>query len=251
MNDLKRAVASALSGLTTTPEMQENLIRTAMASQPRKRTKESTATNRVKLKLNFSLSFGLPHLVVAAIVIIVVMTLPLFLPGQRAIFKSWQSENDEHYILQGFEGEKNPQVAEAEYRPAEFGNFSVQSLDEALHYYGPGLPVPAWTPDRFSVLTYEISVLEEMRTCMILYISEDGTLLYQVTDYFDPTSAYSYIEQDGEGEHFTLPDGRKVYLTTNAQRFTATWSVNSEHVVISGDFTREEAIRMAESVKVP
>lgn len=80
---------SVLSGLTTTTEMQENLIRTAMASQPHQQTKDGSAANRVKLKLNFSLSFGLPHLIVAAIVIIVVMIVPLFAPGTRTIFDTW------------------------------------------------------------------------------------------------------------------------------------------------------------------
>lgn len=118
-------------------------------------------------------------------------------------------------------------------------------------FYGPELPLPSWLPERFSVITYEIFVSEELRSCTILHVSDDGTLIYQVTDYFDPTSAYSYIEQDGEGEYVTLPDGRVIYVTTNVQYYTATWSTDREHIVLSGAITREEAIRMAESVRIP
>lgn len=260
-NDMQRAVDSVLSGLTTTPEMQEQLIRTAMESTQRRsrrhgaRVAESSReagerANRVKLKMSFSLSFGLPHMIVAAIVVIVVMIAPLFAPGQREYFKTWQSEDMEHYMVQGFEEEQNQQVVDAEQRPAEPGQYSLQSLEEAAKHYGSGLALPTWIPERFAVLSYEVAIFEELRSCTVIHSSDDGTLIYQATDYFEPTSAYSYVEQDGEGEFITLSDGRQIYLTTNASYYTVTWITGTEHTLFSGSITREEAIRMAESVKI-
>lgn len=251
-NDIERAIDTTLSGLTTTDARKEQLLRATLAeTHPCAPQKPEKQPSRVKLKWHFSLSFGLSHMIVAAVVIIIVIVAPMFIQGQDAIFRSWQSDDDEHYVIQGFDGEKNPQVAEAAYQPTEMGNFSAQTLEEAQKFYGPELPLPSWLPERFSVITYEIFVSEELRSCTILHVSDDGTLIYQVTDYFDPTSAYSYIEQDGEGEYITLSDGRTIYVTTNVQYYTATWSTDREHIVLSGAITREEAIRMAESVRIP
>lgn len=254
-NEIERAVDTVLSGLTTTDEQRAQLIHIAMEAPKRRSLRESwrrkatERADRVKLKLNLSLSFGLPHMIVAAIVVIVVMIAPMFMQGQRSIFNTWQSEDEEHYMVQGFDEEQNQQVAEAEYRPTELGQFSPQSLEEAQKYYGPGLPLPTWVPERFAVLAYNVAVFEEARSCTIIHQSDDGTLIYQVTDYFEPTSAYGYVEQDGEGEYIMLSGGREVYLTTNAFYFTVTWNTDTEHIFISGSLTRDEAIRMAESVK--
>lgn len=249
-HDLKHAADSVLSGLTTTPEMQEKLFWTAVSSHPHQKPKATPANNRVKLKLNFSLSFGLPHMIVAAIVVIAVLFAPLFAPGRNS-FQTWQSDSGEHYMVQGHEGETNQQIAEAEHQPAEPGQYSLQSPEEAISHYGAGLRLPAWVPERFSVLSYEVAIFQELRSCTVIYLSDDGTLVYQITDYFDPTSAYSYVEQDGAGAFVTLSDGREVYLTTNVSYLTATWNTDTEHILFSGSLTSEEAIRMAESVKVP
>lgn len=250
MNDLKRAVDSALSGLTTTLEMQENLIRTAMASQPRKRTKESTARNRVKLKLNFSLSFGLPHLVVAAIVIVLVMVLPLFAPGTRTIFNTWQSEDGEYYMVQGTGKEHNEQVAEADVRPTEYGAFECQTLEEAKQHFGTPMPTPSWLPERWLLENVTVIASEYSRMLNVVYTSNEGILIFSANENYEG-AYYTYIEQDSEGEFITLDDGREIYITHNVNRLTVTWLENNMEVFFSGDFTREEAIRMAESVKVP
>lgn len=251
MNDLKRAADSILSGLTTTPEMQENLIRTAMASQPRKRTEGVSPANRVKLKLNFSLSFGLPHLIVAAIVIIAVMVLPLFLPGQRAIFKSWQSEDGEYYMVQGHESDSHPQIAEADSTLPPVGNFQPATYEEACTCYGAMLPVLNFLPEGTALNSYSVSVLDVCRSCLTTYLTKDGIILFQVREFFEASSAYTYVEQDGEGEHVQLSNGQQVYITTNGPYLTVTWQNEENDFMLSGSFTREEAIRMAESVKVP
>lgn len=251
MNDLKHAVDSVLSGLTTTPEMQENLIRTAMASQPRKRTKESTAANRVKLKLNFSLSFGLPHLVVAAIVIILVMVLPLFAPAAKTNFATWQSEDGEYYMVQGTGKEHNEQVAEADVWPTEDGMFDCKTLEEANEHFGTKIPVITWMPEGWTANMYSVGVAGSMRTFAASYEKDEEVILvYTIFENRDGLS-YTYVEQDGEGEHVKLPDGREVYVTTNMGWQSIAWMENDMQILLSGSLTREEAIRMAESVKVP
>ena len=250
MNDLKRAVDSALSGLTTTPEMQETLIRTAMASQPQKRAKENAIKNRVKLKLNFSLSFGLPHLVVAAIVIILVMVLPLFAPGTRTIFNTWQSEDGEYYMVQGTGKKYNEQVAEADVRPTEYGVFQCHTLEEARKHFGTPMPMPYWLPEGWQLNDITVIASEYSRILNVAYTSDDRILIFNANENYEGI-CYTYIEQDSEGEFVTLNNGREIYITHNIDRLTVTWLENNMEIFFSGDFTREEAIRMAESVKVP
>ena len=250
-HDLKRAADSVLSGLTTTPEMQENLIRTAMASQPQKRIKESTVQNRVKLKLNFSLSFGLPHMVVAAIAIILVMVLPLFAPGAHTIFNTWQSEDGEYYMVQGTGKDYNERTAEADVWPTEEGMFDCRTLEEANEHFGTKLPVITWMPKGWTANMYTVGVVGSVRTFTASYEKGDeAVLVYTIYENRDGMS-YTYVEQDGEGEHVKLSDGREVYVTTNMEWQSVAWVENDMQLLISGSLTREEALRMAESVKVP
>lgn len=260
MNDVKRAADSVLSGLTATPEMQENLIRTAMQEPlkrsvagrcPRKRTEGVSANDRVKLKLNFSLSFGLPHMVVAAIVIIVVMIAPLFAPGARTIFKTWQSEDGEYYMVQGIGKENNENVVEAGAWPTEEGVFDCKTIEEANQRFGTGMPIITWMPEGWTADMYTVSALGSMRTLTASYQNgETGRIVYTIYENRDGLS-YTYVEQDGEGEHVKLSDGREVYVTTNMEWQSVAWMQNDMQLLVSGSITREEAIRMAESVKIP
>lgn len=254
MNDLKHAVDSVLSGLTTTPEMQENLIRTAMASQPHKLTKESTAANRVKLKLHFSLSFGLPHLVVAAIVIVLVMVLPMFIEYEK--LKATQSEDEGWYIIQGNNAPQS-QVAQAEHKPLPGGNYMFDSMEEAFEFAGR-FPIPTWIPDRYESYQIMLNVImdgdqELLREfCWIIATpDQEDPVIFSWTLYTDLTSSMTYIEQNEAGEYVTLSNGQSIYCSSNYQYESAVWIDGATEYFIGGSLTREEAIRMAESVKVP
>ena len=253
--DLQRAADRVLSGMTTTPDMQDALIRRAMDQSKRLSLRESSREAgeraRVKLKLNFSLSFGLPHLVVAAIVIIVVMIAPLFAPGSRTIFDTWQSEDGEYYMVQGTGKEYNEQVAEADIWPTEEGVFDCKTIEEAALHFGTGMPVITWMPEGWTADMYTVGVVGSMRTLTASYQkSEQGYLVYTVYESREGLS-YTYVEQDEEGEYVKLSDGREVYVTTNMEWLSVAWMENNMQLLISGSLTREEAIRMAESVKVP
>lgn len=254
MNDLKRAVDSALSGLTTTPEMQETLIRTAMASQPQKQAKETAIKNRVKLKLNFSLSFGLPHLVVAAIVIILVMVLPAFIEYEK--LKATQSEDEGWYIIQGNK-DPQPPVAQAEHKSLPGGNYMFNSMEEAFEFAGR-LPIPTWIPERYESYQIMLNVMvndeqELLREfCWIITTPDQkDSVIFSWTFYTDLESAMTYVEQNEEGEYVTLSNGQSIYCSSNYQYESAVWIDGATEYFLGGSLTREEAIRMAESVKVP
>ena len=261
-NDMQRAVDSVLSGLTTTPEMQEQLIRTAMkdsqghslrhgARVAESSRKAGERANRVKFKLNLSLSFGLPHMIVAAIVVIVVMIAPLFVPGTRTIFDTWQSEDGEYYMVQGNGKVNNEQAAVADFWPTEEGVFDCKTLEEAYEHFGGKIPVITWLPEGWSVSLYTVSSAEWMRAFNASYQrGEKERIAYSVFESREGLS-YTYVEQDEEGEFVTLSDGREVYVTTNMGWQSIAWMENDMQIVLSGSLTREEAIRMAESVKIP
>lgn len=258
-NDIGRSIDTVLSGMTVSPARKEALVRTAIESKrlalrpepgwqescPRKRTERA---NQVKLKFHFSLSFGLPHMVVAAIVVIVVMIAPLFAPEQKDFFKSWQSDDGEYYMVEGL-GKEQSGTAEADNVPTEYGMFQCTTLEEAEAYFGAAVPVINWLPEGWAAVDYNVGVLQFSRSCSVFYErGEKEVISYSVFETYDGT-AYTYVEQDGEGEFVTLADGREIYITHNIDRLTVTWTEGKREFFFSGDFTREEAIRMAESVK--
>lgn len=244
-NDIIRSVDTVLSGLTVSEGRREALVRRAMGTQ----SAAVHGEHRGRGKLRFSLSFGPSHMIVAAIVVVIVMIAPLFVPEQTEFFDNWQYGDGEFYMVDGVRKEQNSQVAEADNRPGEMGFFTAQSAEEARQYYGAGLPVLQWIPDRFSADIFNVTVMEDFRSCTAVYNSDGGPIIFEITDYFDPTAAYTYISQDGTGEYITLDNGTQVYATTNAGYQTLVWAKGRVNFLISGSFTREEAIRMAESVQ--
>ena len=112
------------------------------------------------------------------------------------------------------------------------------------------MPTPSWLPERWLLENVTVIASEYSRMLNVVYTSNEGILIFSANENYEGTY-YTYIEQDGEGEFITLDDGREIYITHNVNRLTVTWLENNMEVFFSGDFTREEAIRMAESVKVP
>lgn len=249
-NEIERAVDTVLSGLTTTPARQEELIRRAMESRAREKGSRPMTERAapVKVKLRFSLSFGLSHMIVAAIVVVIVMVAPLFAPGRQTSFNTWQTEDGEYYMVQGEGITQSSQVADADDKPNEYGVFECETQDEAAQYFGTAIPAMTWLPDGWAPQQYIVVTSEYSRTLNIIYLRGEGSIVYTVYESYDGLS-YTYVEQDGEGAHITLSDGRVVYVTHNVDRLSVSWTEGSWEFFFSGDVTREEAIRMAESIK--
>lgn len=253
-NDIERAVDTVLSGLTVTPDQQEELIRRAMddsqrlslwESCPRKRTERAAP---VKLKFRFSLSFGLSHMIIAAIVVVIVMVAPLFVPSKPADYTTWQSEDGEHYMIQS-DGKKQGGSAEADNIPTEYGMFKCASLEEVRQYYGTYPPLITWLPEDMEPLQYTVGTSSMSRNFCASYMRNESVTVYTVLENYDGFS-YGYIEQDGEGEYITLSNGKEVYITTNMGYLTVCWTEQNMEIMLSGILTRDEAIRMAESIQV-
>ena len=152
-------------------------------------------------------------------------------------------------MVQGHEYAPNPQIAEADNALPPLGNFQPATFEEARACYGAPLPALTFLPEGAFVDSYNVTVLEVSRECLTVYITADGVILFQVREYFDPTSAYTYVEQDGEGEHVQLSTGQRVYITTNGPYLTVVWQDGVNDFMLSGSITRDEAIRMAESIQ--
>ena len=112
-NDIIRSVDTVLSGLTVSESRKAALVRRAMGTHH----PAAKADHRGR----FSLSFPMPHMIVAAIVVVIVIIAPLFVPEQTEFFDDWQYGDGEFYMVDGVRKEQNSQVAEADNRPGELG----------------------------------------------------------------------------------------------------------------------------------
>ncbi len=243
-NDIIRSVDTVLSGLTVSEAQKADLVRQAKGSPAAPAKQE----DKLRLKLRFSLSLPLPHMIVAAIVVVIVMVAPLFMPNRPASFNTWQSEDGEHYMVQGMGKEQNG-AAVADNIPTEYGMFDCPTMEDIQKYYGMMPPMPTWLPDGASWLTATVGTTSVGRNLSAIYMYNDATLLYTIFENYDGLT-YTAVEQSEEGEYVTLSTGQEAYITRNIDYRTIFWTDNSIEYLISGLITREEAIRMAESVRV-
>lgn len=254
-NDIERAIDTTLSGLTTTDARKEQLLRAALAeTHPCAPQKPEKQSSRVKLKWHFSLSFGLSHMIVAAVVIIVVMLAPALINHEK--LNTTQSEDEGWYIIQGHETDQ-AQIAQAAYKPLPGGNYMFETLEEAFQFAG-GLPIPTWMPERYESYQIMLNVMADEKQellrefCwIILTPDQEDSVIYNWTRYNDISSAMTYVEQNEAGEYVTLSNCREIFCSSNFQYESAVWVNGAEEFFIGGSLTREEAIRMAESVRIP
>lgn len=242
-NDIQRSIDAMLSGMTVSEERKAALLRGTLEALPPKPEK-STAP---KLKLRFSLSLPLSHTVVAAIVVVLVMIAPLFMPNRPATFNTWQSEDGEHFMSQGM-GKGQNSAAVADNIPTEYGMFNCATIEDVPKYYGTMPPMPTWLPDGATWLSADVGTTSVGRNLTAVYLHNDSTMLFTIFENYDGYT-YTAVEQSEEGEYVTLSTGPEAYITRNIDYRTIFWTDNSIEYMISGLITREEAIRMAESVR--
>ena len=58
-----------------------------------------------------------------------------------------------------------------------------------------------------------------------------------------------WFPQSEEGEYITLANGVQAYITTNVNRHTITWQEDYTVYHLSGVVSREELLRMVESIR--
>lgn len=245
--DIIRSVDTMLSGLTVSDARKEALIRHAVGVAPA----PEKGTDKVRVKFRFSLSLPLPHMIVAAIVVVIVLVAPMFV--QYAELYSYQSEDEGWYITQGHKGDQ--QGALAEHTPLTPGVYTYKTLDEAVAFLGGNIPVPTWVPERF--VSYDIMVVvlgtdEELSRSLYWTLEGPGekeSIMYEWTYYSQPEFVMNYVEQNEAGEYITLSNGQEIYCSSNYQYESAVWTDGTTEYYIGGLITREEAIRMAESIQ--
>ena len=243
-DDIIRSIDTNLSALTVSETRKADLVRQAMGDKPALPTRG----NDLRVKLRFSLSLPLPHAVIVAIVVVILMVAPMFMPNRPAFFKSWQSEDGEHYMVQGMGKEQNG-TATADNIPTEYGVFDCPTLEDVQKYYGTLPPLPTWMPGGATWLAYNVGATSMSRNLSAVYLYNEATLVYTIYENYDGHT-YTAVEQSEEGEHVTLATGQEVYITKNLDYLTIFWTDDSKEFMLTGLITREEAIRMAESVRV-
>ena len=243
-NDIQRSIDAILSGVTVSEARKAELLQTVLNHGAAR----SAPAKPPKLKLRFSLSLPLPHMVVAAIVVVIVMVAPMFLPEQSVDFETWHSDDGEHYMVYRQGKEQNQQIAEADSIPTEYGMFNCTTLEEVKQCYGTIPPMPTWLPEGLTWLSYNVGATTHGRNFTAIYLQGEGTIVYTVLENYEGLY-YTAVEQSEEGEYITLASGQEVYITKNIDHLSLFWTANDVELMISGAFTREEAIRMAESVQ--
>ena len=247
-DDIIRSIDTNLSALTVSETRKADLVRQAMGDKPALPTRR----NDLRVKLRFSLSLPLPHAVIVAIVVGILMVAPMFV--QHSELYSYQSEDEGWYITQGHKGLQ--QDAIAEHKPLPFGTQIYDNIEDAVEFLGGRIPVPTWVPERFTTDSVMVVVQgSDEEFCRSLYWTlvgpgEKESIRYEWTLYSEPEYVMSYVEQNEAGEYVALSDGREIYCSSNYQYESAVWVEGTVEYFIGGLITREEAIRMAESVRV-
>lgn len=244
-NDIERAVDTTLSGLRVDAARQTQLIRNAMNAST-----GSTKSARPR-GLKLSMGFPLPHVAVAALVIILATLVPLLKAPQKDPFVRYSSEDGQDYIVSA-SGEATPQpgaIADSTLYTA--GNYHGTSFEEADLVYGERLPRFGWLPEKATLTDIYVDVYEQppTRDILIRYEFPHGSCQLLISDIAAGEGGMFYIFQDGEGEYRTLQNGQEVYITTNGSRQVIVWQKGYTIYQLSCNVTLEEAIRMAESIR--
>lgn len=168
---------------------------------------------------------------------------------RRGRLRTQQHDGGKQYLISG---QKLPNESCAVAAPGwEYGAYTPATLEEARSLFATPPPAPQWLPEGWLPETYNVNLVETAADLTIIYTQEatGARLIYQFTRYADYSSIYQYVEQDGEGTIHTTPEGTQIYLTSNLGRQTASWHAGLTTCMLSGDVTREELIRIAESVR--
>lgn len=246
-NDIRRAVDTTLSGLTVSAARQAQLVRTAKEQG----CQESAARrdNRLHLHLTLSLSFGMPHLLAALAVIVLVTLLPLLQSPRKDPFVRFSSEDGQSYFVTGA-GVPTPQpgaIASSDSIPP--GSYSGLSLEEADRVYGSKIPRLTWLPEGAALTHLSAEVYDMDRSVVIRYQIDRGPILFTIYDFFTDEIGMIWFPQNDEGEYITLANGAKAYITTNISKHSIVWQEGYTVYHISGEVTLEELLRMADSIE--
>lgn len=129
---------------------------------------------------------------------------------------------------------------------------SVNSeLNEALDIYNIDLNlVPTWNPDGFEAEETDCLKLRSGMYITQTFLNEDGrSYMIEIAQYSSPDDASTAIYQKDDGNVIEYTsNGRRVYIFSNLEHNTATWTDGRFGITIGGDLTQDELKQLFDSI---
>ena len=106
--------------------------------------------------------------------------------------------------------------------------------------------LPTYLPNGFTRSYAKIDETTENTTFVYMYSSGDRNLILRYTAFSTPLGS-SFQKDEGDPEIYEA-GGVEHYIMTNVEKYLATWTVNNLECSISGLDSKEELIKMIDSI---
>lgn len=126
---------------------------------------------------------------------------------------------------------------------------TFDSLQDALYALNLNIKiVPAWLPDKFTLNKVTLRRIDDLISVDASYLADDGSFLGIMFEQQWSSTTFSVFEKD-DGEVVPYEkDGTTYYIMTNNAQVTAAWLCSNYECAIWGNVTKEEMIRIIESI---
>ena len=121
-------------------------------------------------------------------------------------------------------------------------------MQTALDAYGVTEKlVPAWMPEGYELTEMHVAVMPNGNTWHALYTRGEDNLIVSVRRMNEGFGGATYEKDDGEVTVYEM-GGVEHYLMTNLDYELAVWTVDDFECSITGSISRDELIRMVDSI---
>ena len=132
---------------------------------------------------------------------------------------------------------------------ADPGEAEYSSLQDALDSYGVTTSLaPTWIPERFELHSINVGETSAFVDFFVHYTCGDDVLFIGITLHKDIPSSYGDWQKDESSPEPYTTNGITHYLMTNLGKELAVWLNGNYECGITGDITREELLRMLDSI---
>jgi hypothetical protein len=127
------------------------------------------------------------------------------------------------------------------------GAGSYDTMDEAMEALDITVLTPIWIPDGFSLSKVETSHTPMHKDITALYQKDGEALMYSVTAYSSNEASSAYEMNDGSGEVLVINELEHFFMS-NAEQVRVVWNMDKYVYSINGDVSKEEIIKMLNSI---
>lgn len=122
-------------------------------------------------------------------------------------------------------------------------------LQSALDSFDIAIPlVPTWIPDEFVLEEVVVEHRDNMTVICALYVNGEKTLSIQISD--EQVGLNTLLEKDEGAIETYISNGVTHYLMTNEGRQSAVWINSTYYVNVFGDISRENILRIIDSIYI-